>query len=201
MANPIDFYFDFSSPYGYFASTRIDALAAKYGREVRWHPVLLGVVFKTTGAVPLTTAPIKGGYSLHDFQRTARFHDIPYRQPQTFPLSTQVPARALLWIQATLGHEKAIAFGKAVYRAYFVDDRNIGDAAVVAQIASELGVDSAALSEAIAGAEIKERLKSGIEQAMARGVFGSPFIIVDGEPFWGFDRFDQIEALLKSGKI
>src|SRR4051812_18008743 len=101
MPNPIDFYFDFSSPYGYFAAMRIDALAAKYEREVIWHPVLLGVVFKTTGAVPLTAAPLKGDYSRLDFQRTARFHGIPFHQPQTFPLSTQVPARALLWMQTT----------------------------------------------------------------------------------------------------
>ncbi|MGZ3237187.1 MAG: DsbA family protein, partial [Burkholderiaceae bacterium] len=47
MSSAIDFYFDFSSPYGYFASTRIDELAAKYQRKVKWHPILLGVVFQT----------------------------------------------------------------------------------------------------------------------------------------------------------
>ncbi|MBI4741684.1 MAG: DsbA family protein, partial [Betaproteobacteria bacterium] len=72
MSEPLDFTFDFSSPYGYLASEKIDALAGKYGRKVRWHPILLGVVFKATGATPLTQAPLKGEYSLHDFSRSAR---------------------------------------------------------------------------------------------------------------------------------
>ena len=73
MLQPIDFYFDFSSPYGYFASTQIDALAAKFKREVTWRPFLLGVVFKVSGAKPLIELPLKGDYFKHDFERTAGF--------------------------------------------------------------------------------------------------------------------------------
>jgi len=87
MAAPIDFYFDFSSPYGYLASQKIEALAAKYGRTVEWHPVLLGVVFKETGASPLTMVPLKGEYSRRDFERSARFHGIAgFRMPPKFPI-------------------------------------------------------------------------------------------------------------------
>jgi 2-hydroxychromene-2-carboxylate isomerase len=201
MANPIDFYFDFSSPYGYFASAHIDALAQKHGRKVGWHPLLLGVVFKTTGGMPLSLIPIKGKYSLHDFERTARFHQIPFKMPATFPVATQAAARAMLWIRSTLGDAKAIEFAKAVFRAYFVDGINISEPAAITQIGSGSGLDPAALLEGFNSAAIKEQLKAEVEQAMARGVFGSPFMIADGEPFWGFDRFDQLDAFLKSGKI
>lgn len=201
MTKPIDFYFDFSSPYGYFAAMRIDALAEKHGRSVNWHPVLLGVVFKATGAAPLTMVPMKGEYALRDFERSARFHGIAYRRPATFPLSTQVPARAMLWIASKLGDAVAHDFARAVYRAYFVDGVDISDAAQVATIAAGFGIDGAALAEAINSPAVKERLKAEVEQAMACGVFGSPFVIVDDEPFWGFDRFDQIEALLNKGTI
>lgn len=201
MASAIDFYFDFSSPYGYFASTRIDALAAKYKREVKWHAILLGAVFQKTGGAPLTMIPLKGDYSLLDFERSSRFHGIPYKHPKTFPISTQNPARAMLWLQTTAGDVKAAAFAKAIYKAYFVDGIDISDAANVAQIAAELGIDGATLSAAIGNAEIKEQLKAKVANALERGVFGSPYLVVDGEPFWGFDRFDQIEATLKNGKI
>ena len=70
MAAAIDFYFDFTSPYGYLASTAINALAAKYERSVNWHPVLLGAVFKTTGGLPLVAIPLKGPYSERDILRT-----------------------------------------------------------------------------------------------------------------------------------
>jgi 2-hydroxychromene-2-carboxylate isomerase len=201
MPSPLDFYFDFSSPYGYFASTCIDALAAKYGRTVKWHPLLLGVVFKTTGGQPLPMIPLKGDYAFRDFERTARFHGIPYQRPPHFPLSTQLAARAMLWLQQNQGEAKAVDFARAVYRAYFVDGRDISDANAVADVATALGLEAAALVDGANDAAIKERLKAEIEIAIARGIFGSPFIIADDEAFWGFDRFDQIEAYLKNGKI
>lgn len=201
MAADLDFYFDFSSPYGYFAAMRIDELAAKYGRKVRWHPVLLGVVFKISGCAPLTTVPLKGDYSIHDFQRTARFHGIEFNYPSVFPIASQNAARAVLWLQANAGDEKANSFAKAVYRAFFVEGKNISDLANLQAVMAQEGLDVAQLTEAINQPEIKEQLKQGVEQAVKQGVFGSPYIVVDGEPFWGFDRFDQLEATLKNGKI
>jgi 2-hydroxychromene-2-carboxylate isomerase len=203
MAAAINFYFDFTSPYGYLAAQEIDQLGARHGRAVEWHPMLLGVVFKTTGAAPLPQVPLKGPYSLHDFERSARFHGIEYRQPQPFPIATQATARAMLWLQQQYGKQHAVDFAKAAYRAYFVDGVQIGDAANVAQIAAGLGVgvDAGALTEALGGAQLKERLRTEVEQAIARGVFGSPFMIVDDESFWGFDRFDQLDAYLRDGKI
>jgi 2-hydroxychromene-2-carboxylate isomerase len=201
MADDIDFYFDFSSPYGYFASTRIDDLAAEYGRKVKWQPVLLGAVFKTTGARPLSEIPVKGKYALHDFERTACFHGVDYRQPPAFPIATLVAARAMIWIRDTFGNEKAVEFAKAMYRCYFVDGIDISQSENVLRTAALLGFDAERLSAAIAGADIKDRLRKEVDLALQRGVFGSPFIIVDGEPFWGFDRFDQINAFLRDGTI
>ncbi|SPA10954.1 putative thioredoxin oxidoreductase [Cupriavidus taiwanensis] len=198
MTAAIDFYFDFSSPYGYFASTRIDELAQKYGRNVAWHPILLGVVFKTTGASPLPQLPLKGDYSWRDFERTARFHGIEYKRPTHFPLPTTHAARAMLWLQNHHGDDLAAAFARSVYRALFVDDINIAEPAEIMKLAEPLGVDVQALDAGATSYQIKDQLKAEIEVAMAKGVFGSPFVIVDGEPFWGFDRFDQVEAHLKS---
>lgn len=198
MTAAIDFYFDFSSPYGYFASTRIDDLAQKYGRNVAWHPILLGVVFKTTGASPLIQLPLKCDYAWRDFERSARFHGIEYRRPTHFPLPTTHAARAMLWLQNHHGDDLAAAFARSVYRALFVDDINIAEPAEIMKLAEPLGVDVQALDAGATSYQIKDQLKAEIEVAIAKGVFGSPFVIVDGEPFWGFDRFDQVEAHLKS---
>jgi 2-hydroxychromene-2-carboxylate isomerase len=201
MTSAIDFYFDFSSPYGYFASTRIESLAAKYGRSVVWHPILLGAVFKTTGSVPLPELPLKGPYSLRDFARSARFHGIPYNPPEELPITTLNTARAMLWIQQRYGAAKAVEFCKTAYRAYFIDGIHIGEAENVVRVAVSMDIDGGALSAGMSDAAIKNALRTEVEQAMAKGVFGSPFMIVDDEPFWGFDRFDQLEAFLKNGKI
>jgi 2-hydroxychromene-2-carboxylate isomerase len=201
MPGAIDFYFDFSSPFSYFAAMRIEELAARHGRKVNWHPVLLGVVFKTTGGRALTAIPIKGEYSLRDFERTARFHGIAYRHPAVFPVPTQAAARAMLWMRDRLGEDEAADFAKAVYQAYFVDGVDISDPGNVARIAQQFGIDPASLAEGLNSPELKARLNDLIERAMARGMFGAPFMIADGEPFWGFDRFGQLEAFLENGRI
>ncbi|EXI74571.1 MAG TPA: 2-hydroxychromene-2-carboxylate isomerase [Candidatus Accumulibacter phosphatis] len=198
MSQPIDFYFDFSSPYGYLASEKIDELAARFGRKVRWHPILLGVVFRQTGGAPLTSIPLKGEYSLHDFARSARFLDIPYEHPKHFPLSTQHAARAYYWLHDQ-DWQAARSFAHAVFRSLYTEGRDVSDSEVVLEIAARQSVDRAVLAEALAGQALKDRLKTECEAAIARGVFGSPYIVVDGEPFFGSDRLPQIERWLASG--
>ncbi len=198
MAAAIDFYFDFSSPYGYLAATKVDALAARHGRTVAWRPMLLGVAFKTTGGQPLPMVPLKGDYSRHDFIRSARFHGIPYRQPTTFPISGVTPTRAFYWQQGS-DPAKAVALAQALLRAYFTEDVNISSVDGVLAVAATLGIDADALTAGINDPAIKDRTRAEVEAAIARGVFGSPFMVVDGEPFWGMDRLDQLERWLKTG--
>jgi 2-hydroxychromene-2-carboxylate isomerase len=199
MAEPIDFYFDFSSPYGYLVSEKIDALAAQHGRKVRWHPILLGVIFKTTGSAPLTLQhPAKAAYYVGDFARSARFLGVPFKQPSRFPLPTQVAARAYYWLH---GQDCALArqFAHAVYRALFVEDRDISDPETIFEISAKNAIDRSILEPALQSPEIKARLKDEVDQAMARGVFGSPTVIIDGETFFGADRLPQIERWLATG--
>jgi 2-hydroxychromene-2-carboxylate isomerase len=199
MSAPIDFYFDFSSPYGYLASEKIEALAAKHGRGVDWHPILLGIVFRATGAAPLTQVPLKGDYSRRDFARSAKFHSIDrFRMPSTFPIATQAPARIVLWLKA---HDPVLATTAvhALYRAFFGDDVDISKPDAAAAIAARCGADAAAVRAAIDDPAVKDALKSENERAIAAGVFGSPFTIVDGEPFWGVDRLDQVDRWLATG--
>jgi 2-hydroxychromene-2-carboxylate isomerase len=198
MAAPIDFYFDFSSPYGYLGAQRIEALAAKFGRTVDWHPMLLGVAFKETGMAPLTTIPLKGEYSKRDFARTARLNGVAFRMPPKFPIATQAPSRLVLWLKRS-DPGLAVHVAKALYHAYFVDGVDISAPEATVAVAAREGVDAAAARAAIEDPAIKDALRQEVERAIARGVFGSPFVFVDGEPFWGFDRFDQIERWLATG--
>ena len=189
MKAPIDFYFDFSSPYGYIAAEKIDALAAKHGRSVTWRPMLLGAAFKLTGATPLPSIPIKGEYAKRDFLRSARFHDVPMRIPDLFPINSLSACRAFYSLQ---DEKQRIALARALFHALFVDNVNIGDAENVMRVADSLG-----LKPDLSSPEIKERTKSEVDAAIAKGVFGSPYFVVDGEPFWGIDRFDQLERWLR----
>jgi len=197
-AAPVDFYFEFSSPYGYIAANLVDDLAGRLGREIRWRPFLLGPVFKATGSAPLVDIPMKGDYSRHDFGRSARFHGVPFTMPAKFPIGTVAALRAFYWTEARdPGLAKRLA--KALYKAYFVEGKDISEAGTVIGIAASLGIDAAALEAGIADPAVKERAKAEVDAAMARGVFGSPFFIVDGEPFWGCDRIPMLEKWVKRG--
>ena len=197
-AGAIDYYFEFSSPYGYIASHLVDELSKRTGRDIRWRAFLLGPVFKATGSAPLVEIPMKGDYSRHDFGRSARFHGVPFSMPAKFPIGTVAALRAFYWADAK---DPALAqrLAKALYKAYFADGRDISDAKVVLEVAGETGIDAKALESGIADPALKERAKGEVDAAMAHGVFGSPFFIVEGEAFWGCDRIPMLEEWIKRG--
>ena len=198
MTNSLDFYFDYSSPYGYLAGMKIDDLAARHGRSVNWKPILLGAGFKVTGAQPLPSLPLKGDYAKRDFARSARFLGIPFKFPSRFPISSQAPARAFYWVNE---RDPAAArnLAKALYQAYFVADRDISSPEVTADVAATLGLKRDEVLAAINDPAVKDQLKNEVDAAIKLGVFGSPYIVIDGEPFWGVDRFGQIERWLGTG--
>ena len=198
MANPIEFFFDFSSPYGYFASTQIEALATKHGREVLWRPFLMGAALKVMNAPPNVEFPLKGAYVRHDFERTARWFGVPYRTPVPFPVATVAAARAFYWVDAQ-DPKRAKEFAMALYKAYFVEGIDISDAENVVQVGAGIGFDAGALRAGIGAPAVKERLKAVTDEAVKRNIFGSPFIVVDGEPFWGTDRLPQVDRWLANG--
>ncbi len=195
---PIDFYFEFSSPFGYIASELVEGFEQRVGRPVTWRPFLLGPVFKLTGQPPLIEIPLKGEYSRRDFARSARLHKVAYVHPEKFPIGTVAALRAFYWLH-DIDPAKARALAHALYRAYFANGRDIGLAPTVLAVASEVGVDAAALATALEDPAVKDRAKREVDAAIATGVFGSPFLIVDGEPFWGVDRMEMAEEWNRSG--
>lgn len=202
MNKRIDFYFDYSSPYGYLASERIEAIAAHSGYTVTWRPILLGAVFKISGQKPLTESPLKGDYALRDFTRSAREHKIQYQHPAQFPIATIAAARTTLWLRDNSDPQlkaRTADFIHAVYRAYFIAGQDITDATVISAIADSLSIDGQLLQQALTTQSVKDSLRGEVEQAIDCGVFGSPTMIIDNEPFWGHDRLEQMQRWITSG--
>jgi 2-hydroxychromene-2-carboxylate isomerase len=197
-AAPVDFYFEFSSPYGYIAAAIAEETEKRIGRPMTWRPMLLGPVFKLTGQAPLVDVPMKGEYSKRDFSRTARMHDVPFNYPGKFPIGTAGAVRAFYWLHDR-DPMKARQLAKALYTAYFVEGRDIGAPATVVEVARSIGVDGDALAKALDDPEVKERAKREVDAAIAAGVFGSPYFVVEGEPFWGVDRMPMLEDWIRRG--
>ena len=198
MQTPIDFYFDFSSPYSYFASEMIEPLASRHNRSVVYRPTLLGAAFKVSGQRPLIEVPMKGDYLRRDLARSARLYGIPFQLPEPFPVSTVTAARSFLVIERE--HPVlATPFVHGVFRAYFARGENISATEVVYSVLTEVGADAAAVLAAAGQTDIKEALRAAVDASIARGVFGAPFFFLDEEPFWGSDRLPQMERWLASG--
>lgn len=201
MTRTLELYWDFSSPFAYLGATQAEALAARTGAKLTWRPMLLGAVFKAIGqeqAPILTWGEAKRNYYFKDLARWADLYGVPFQFPTRFPMLTLKALRAYL----ALPEGRRGAFRERTFRAYWAEDRDIGDEKVLAELA---GVDAeaspfkdaSALAARIQSPEIKNELTLATQEAIDRGVFGAPTWIVDGqELFWGQDRIALVERAL-----
>ena len=197
--SPIEFYFDPISPYGYLATTKVEALAARYGREVDWKPVLLGItVMKVMGLPPLPQTPLKKDYVARDVPRMAKVLGVPLVMHGLKGINSLAACRAFLWLKA---RDPALAkrFAMRICARLWVEGKDITPPDVVADEAAALGADRVGVLAATESPEMKEALKNAVEAAIAKGVFGVPTFIVDGEPLWGVDRLWMLEHWLAHG--
>ena len=189
MSANMDFYFDFISPFGYLASLRVDELAQKYGRECRWHSMLLGIsVLKVMGLPPLTQIPLKGDYLGIDLKRYLRRHQLTLARSRDIAPSNPIPAgRAFHWIdQRDPALAKSVA--KAILDAYWQQAADIGSADAVIAIAERVGADAAGLNAGFASGEADRLLRAAVDRSLARGV-----------SFFGLEKMELVEEWLASG--
>lgn len=188
MRRKIEFFYDIGSPYSYIAATQIGKLAAI--ADIEWRPFLLGGVFKASGNQPPIAVPARAPYLLKDLHRLANYYGLPFRMPQKFPTNSLTAMRALYAVDPAALE----ATSMALFEAYWVDNRDIGDDAVLRELLGSPLVDRAASDE------VKLKLKEATDEAVMRGAFGAPTFFVDEEMFFGEDRLFLIEHYLKNDK-
>ena len=201
----IECFFDCSSPWTWLAFHNLRPLAADLGETVDWKPVLVGGIFNAVNPSVYEFrekgVPAKQAYHRKDLQDWARRDGLTILfPPSVFPVNSVKAMRACCWLKAQ-GPVQALMepFAAAVFKAYWSDDRDISQDAVLADIATTLGLDAAALLAGIATPEIKAQLKANTDEAIARGAFGSPTIFVGGDDmYFGNDRLPLVrDAVLR----
>ncbi|WP_437945475.1 2-hydroxychromene-2-carboxylate isomerase [Sorangium sp. So ce296] len=196
MAKAVTFYFDFGSPTSYLAWTQLPRIAEETGATIDWRPVLLGGIFKATGNRSPVEIPAKGAYMLRDMQRFAARYGVPFTMNPHFPVNTLTLMRAAVGVQ--LRHpERFLRFIEAVYKALWVEAKDIGDPAVAAGVIRSAGLDPGEVMALTNHPEIKEKLRAETDAAVGRGLFGAPTMFVGDEMFWGQDRLDFVRDALK----
>ena len=195
MTKTIDFYFDFTSPYGYLASQVIDDLAAAGGATTRWHAFMVTAAYKQHNSTNPLVHPEKDKYFRVDLPRTARHLGVPFTFPATWPENLVAAGRAFGWIDDR-DPVAAKRFAKAALRAYWAEGKPLADPETVADVAAAAGEDRAKLRAALDDAAVKQRFIERGNAVLAKGIFGSPQAVFRGELFWGTDRLDQLKAAL-----
>ena len=190
----LEYWFDFSCPYAYVGSERIEALAARHGADLRWRPMLLGGVFKAIGGEG-SMSPAKARHNAHDMHRWADVRGVPFSLPAGHPMRTVGALRALLSLPEE--HWPAVIHG--LYRAYWTRGLQPSEPATLRAVLGEAGLDAAAIDRALAADQdpaIRGELQRRTEEAVARGVFGAPTFFVGEKMFWGHDRLEQVARAL-----
>jgi 2-hydroxychromene-2-carboxylate isomerase len=197
MTKAVEFYFDVGSPAAWLAWNELPKIAQQARSDIEYRPMLLGGVFQATGNRSPMEVPAKGQYMVDDLQRFARRYGVPFRHNPFFPINTLVLMRMVLGLQLREGEERMIAFTDSVFRAIWVDAKNMGDPAVVTEVIRQAGFDPERLLALANDPAIKDDLKVATQEAVARGVFGAPTFFVGGEMFWGQDRLDFVKEALQ----
>ncbi len=195
MSKTVEYYFDFGSPAAYLASTQLSTLATQTGAAVVWRPMLLGGVFVATGNHSPASVPAKGKYIFSDFARFAKRYGVPLKINPYFPINTITLMRIAVGLQLR-NDPRFMEYCGTVFRAIWVEARNMNDPATVAAALQAAGFDAPALLALASEQAVKDKLKSETELAVARGIFGAPTFFVGDQMFWGQDRLDFVREAL-----
>jgi 2-hydroxychromene-2-carboxylate isomerase len=186
------FFYDFNSPYAYFAAERVDRLLPV---RPRWQPIAFGALVRAIGKMPWSLGPDRER-GMRECERRARERGLPaLRWPEGWPRASYslLPLRAAL-VAEDCGRLRE--FSRAAYRRMFADGVALTTLDVVLGVAEEAGVDREAVRAGVGSPEIKQRLRDATDAALGAGVTGVPSVLVGGRVLWGDDRLEAAAALL-----
>ena len=198
MSLSIDYYLGAQSPWAYLGHQRFTDMAREANAVVRVLPTDYGKVFPVSGGLPLgQRAPQRQAYRLVDMRRTADYLKLPINiQPTFFPVNGDAASRLIIVVNQHDGTDAAMKLCDAVFKAVWVQQRNIADEAVLAELLTECGLDAARMEQSRQPAA-QAQYQANSEAAIQAGVFGAPSFVVDGEIFWGQDRLDFLQRKLR----
>ncbi len=194
MGKKVEFYYDFSSPYTYIASTRIEKICEDNGAELEWKPMLLGGLFNDTGVKPAKEIENKFAYIKQDTKDSAKRYGVEFHFPEVFPLNSVKTMRGAF---AATEKGKLAEYNHEMFRLYWTGGKDLSKDDVLREAVAGIGIDPDWFMARIGEQDIKDRLREETSKAAARGAFGAPTIFIGDKMFWGNDRLDFVDRYLK----
>ena len=189
----LDFWFDYSCPYAYLASTQVEALAKRAHATLVMKPMLLGGIFRavdTPQNLSETLIPAKARHNALDMFRWAAHFGVELAMPNGHPFRTVEALRATL----VTGIDPRVVHG--FYRAYWIEGRKPSERSTLHDVLLEAGHDPDRVLARIDDPRVKDDLRKRTEEAIALGIFGAPSFVIEGRLYWGQDRMHFVERAL-----
>jgi 2-hydroxychromene-2-carboxylate isomerase len=198
-STPIDFWFSIASTYTYLSVTRMAEVVRRSGADVRWRPFEVRSIMIEQNNIPFRTKPVKLAYMWRDLERRAALHGVAFAGAAPYPLRDVVLADSVALIGAQEGW--CAAYVPAIYRRWFIGQRDVSDGSDIAIALEEAGQEPARVLALASTDATKHALTEATNQAKALGVFGSPTFVVGSEVFWGDDRLEDAIAWSRKGAL
>ncbi len=188
----LSFFFDVVCPFAYIASQRVRALAAEADVDLELVPVLLGGVLRDVGSPQKPMDHMnrnKARLTILDAVRQADLAGVPLHYTEAHPRRSVEAMRVLV----AASREQLPALMDALYRAYWVDDRDISDLSVLQEVCGPYGIDARGVNQ---DPLVRQQLFDNTARAVSLGAFGVPWFQLDGRGWWGGDRMHLVRAAL-----
>jgi len=189
MIKSFEFYFDFSSPYTYLAHKEIRKIEKDYDTKIKYMPILLGGILKSTGIKANADIPNKAKYMIKDCKLWAEKKNIKFKFNDFFPIST------LALMRCTLVAEKknlSKIFIDKIFDSIWSNGLNLNNKIVLEKILKSINLDPDNFIKDSEMLTIKNELKNKTDDALKKGIFGCPTFIVNNKIFWGQDRLEFV---------
>ncbi|MBL4907333.1 MAG: DsbA family protein [Sneathiella sp.] len=198
MSDPIEFFFEYVSPYAFIAAKQIEEVGACHGREVIWRPVSLGHIWKTVEATNVGPGaiPQKAEYIMMDSGRSARIAGYRMTAPAVFPTDAKL-ARLAFYVISAKDKELAKNFADGVFDKYWTKSEEITEISHLTDLTDSLGIVAADMEAAASDPNAKAAMIESTDAALKSGAFGMPWFRVGDQVFWGADRVSHIDKYLE----
>lgn len=192
MSSVIDYYFAPISGFAYLGEPRLMAIAEQAGVSVRFRPVDIGVVFAASDTTPpVKQSPARLGYRLQDMKRQGERWSLPINpKPKYWPVPPALAGRLILSAEAAGIEPHAVSF--ALLKAIYAEEKDISNEDTVAAVLANAGLDAGNLLQLATAPKAVAAFEASTQEAVDRGVFGSPTYVLDDEMFFGQDRLGDL---------
>jgi len=188
------FYFDYLSPFAFFASRKLPNLCARHGVKLDYYPVVFAGLLNHWGQLGPAEIPPKARHTAKQCMRYAALNGISYNGPKHHPFN---PLTTLRVSTVEVAGENQTGVVDCLYSLGWEQGGDLGDDEEIATALAAAGFDGPGLVAQSKEPLVKQALRANTDSAISQGVFGVPTMLIEDQLFWGIDQLEYLDLYLQ----